>query len=94
VAYFTSVERLPAEVQDLIARRRRERLTIRAIEQELLEHGIRVPKSTLARHTQQLDAAERVTERSGLAPVLAELIHIRAALEGIADYLKGGKPNT
>jgi hypothetical protein len=86
------IDRLPPEIRDLIAQRRREGRTIRGIQLELAELGFSVSQSALGLYTKRLDTIERANRRAGLAPVMAELRRIRHALEAIQEHLTGTKP--
>jgi hypothetical protein len=88
MARFTSIERLPAEVRELIAQRRREGRTIIGIQIELRALGFALSKSAIGRYTKRLDAIETANRRAGLAPVMAELRRIRHALEAIQEHTK------
>lgn len=75
----SSIDRLPAEVRELIARLRGNGHTIEEILAKLQELDVDVSRSALGRHTKQLDAitkqirasrgiAEAIVERFGDAP--------------------------
>lgn len=72
----SAIDRLPEPTRRLIKRRRRAGRSIDAIRTELAGLGVAVGRSTLARHTRQLDAASDV----GFG---RELLALRAELRGL-----------
>lgn len=86
------IDRLPAEIRELIAQRRREGTTIRGIQLELAELGVKVSQTSLGRYTKRLDTIEHANRRAGLAPVMVELRLMRVALQAIHARLTAPKP--
>jgi hypothetical protein len=54
----STIDRLPAEVRELIARRRADGRTIDEIRATLADMDVRPSRSALARHISELDAAD------------------------------------
>lgn len=68
----TSIDRLPAEIRELIGRLRRDGRTIDEIRGKLLELEVAIPRSTLGREVQRIDAlGELLQEQRHMAETLA-----------------------
>jgi hypothetical protein len=99
----TKIERLPADVRDLIARLRDAGRTIDEIRDKLLELDVEVARSTLGEHVQKIDAiAARVREsRAAAEAIMARLgeggedrtarLNIELMHAGVMQLLSGGE---
>ena len=73
MARSSSIDRLPLETRERICQMRRSGSTIAGIRQYLLDLGISIPSSTLARHTRQIDSlASAFQDHQDIAMALLE----------------------
>jgi len=84
----SSIERLPAELRELIGHLRERGRTIDEILAKLAELDVDVSRSALGRHVQHLDAAGDVGLARELAAQRRRLARIEAALAALVAELR------